>query len=485
LAGARLASIKRPLSIGLLLTGLLSTVTAQADWTAGRGDAQGAAALAWEPTGEIQEWHYIWKTDRRYRTGVAIWASPALALVKGRPVAFIGGCDQTLHALDLLDKRVLWRRMTNAEIGAAPVAGEVGGRTVVFFASNDRTLYALDAMTGVTLWTRELEPASPTLGESSFTSPLLFQGRLYVAGFTYDRSLGRNNQVSRLYCLDPETGQLGWALPIGSGFTSEPVGFAAGGRPCVAVAARRGLLQVFAVEGKAPVRLWTYQMPHEVLGAPAVETNGADPVLVLGSKYGNLIALEAATGRERWKRMAGNWFDNAACIGNVDGTNVVFAGSYDYNVYAIRAADGAVLWKRPLGGEVFSAPAFFTLNGRPTVAVAALDNHVHVLDARSGAILTSYYTGRPVWDKVSKGDTLWGSPAVLEAGDESAVIQGSFNDTVYVLPLVKPCTMQARARSAKSLWLSLGIVALLFTGVVLPWTLTGTRRKMDAVVPRR
>jgi outer membrane protein assembly factor BamB len=458
----------------LLLAGCLLAPAARADWTAGRGNAQGAAALAWEPTGEIQEWHYAWKSDRRFRTGVAIWASPAIALVKGRPVAFIGGCDQTLHAMDLLEKRVLWRRMTNAEIAAAPVVGEIGGRSVVFFTSNDRTLYALDAMTGVTLWTRELEPASPTLGESSFTSPLLFQGRLYAAGFTFDRSLGRNNQISRLFCLDPESGQLRWALPVGTGFTSEPVGFMAGGRPCVVVAARRGLLQVYAVDGKTPERLWTYQMPHEVLGAPVVEAGDADPVLVLGSKYGNLIALEAATGKERWKRMAGNWFDNSACIGKLDGTNVVFAGSYDYNVYAFRASDGAILWKRPLGGEIYSAPSFFMLQGKPALAVAALDNHVHILDGRTGAILTSYYTGRPVWDKVSKGDTIWGSPAVLEAGAESAVIQGSFNDTVYVLPLVKPCTMQARARSAKGLWVSLGVVALLFCGVVLPWTLLGS-----------
>jgi outer membrane protein assembly factor BamB len=442
-----------------------------AQWESARGNAQGSAALRWEASGELLEWHYAWKTDRRYRTGVAIWASPALSLVRGRPVAFIGGCDQALHALDLLEKRVLWRRMTNAEIPAAPVVGNIGERPVVFFTSNDRTLYALDAFTGVTLWTRELEPASPTLGDCSFSSPLLFRGLLYVAGFAYDRSLARSDQRSRLYAISPETGRLHWRLDLGNGFASEPVGYEAGGKPFVAVAARRGLLQVFSVAEEKPILAWSYQMPHEVLGAPAVETNVPNPILVLGSKYGNLIALDAATGKERWKRMAGNWFDNAACIGRVDGTNVVFAGSYDYQVYALRAADGKLLWKRPLGGEIFSAPAFFTLGGEPALAVAALDNHVHVLKARTGAIVTSYFTGRPVWDKISKGDTIWGSPAVLEAGAETVLVQGSFNDTVYVLPLAKPCTLQARARSAKSLWVSLGVVAALFLGGVLPWAL--------------
>lgn len=454
----------------VLLGALLAApVASSAQWTSARGDAQGSASLRWEAAGELREWHYTWKVARRYRPGIAIWASPALALVQNRPVAFIGGGDQTLHALDLLDQRVLWRRMTNAEIPAAPVVGDVAGRPVVFFTSNDRTLYALDALTGITLWTRELEPATPTLGEGGFSSPLLFHGRLYVAGFVYDRSLARSGQRSRLYAIAPETGRIFWRLNLGTGFASEPVGFEANGRPFVAVAARRGLLQVFAVADGTPTPAWSYQMPHEVLGAPAVESNVPNPVLVLGSKYGNLIALDAATGRERWKRMAGNWFDNAACIGKVDGTNVVFAGSYDYQVYALRATDGKLLWNRPLGGEIFSAPAFFRLAGEPALAVAALDNHVHVLNARTGEILTSYFTGRPVWDKISKGDTVWGSPAVLEAGAETVLVQGSFNDTVYVLPLAKPCTLQARARSAKSLWISLGVVAALFLGIVLPW----------------
>ncbi len=439
---------------------------ARAQWESARRDAHGSASLRWTGADSLHEWHYTWKTQRRYKPGLAVWASPALALIQGRPTAFIGGYDQTLHALDLLDKRALWKRMTNAEIPGAPVIGEVDGRPVVFFCSNDRTLYALDAATGVTRWTRELEPASPTLGDGHFPGPLLFRGRLYAAGFVFDRSLGRNQQRSRLFQLDPRTGRPDWILAIGDGATSEPVGYEAGGKPFVAVAAQRGLLQVFAVNEARPALAWSYQMPHEALGAPVVETNGPNPVLILGSKYGNLIALDAATGKERWKRMAGNWFDNSACIGNLDGTNVVFAGSYDYCVYAFRCADGELLWKRPLGGEVFSAPAFFDLNGAPAVAVAALDNHVHVLDARTGAIVTSFFTGRPIWDKISKGDTRWGSPAVVEAGPESAVVQGSFNDTVYVLPLVKPCTLQARARSAKSLWISLGAVAVLFLGAV-------------------
>ncbi len=436
---------------------------AQAVWPAARGSAQGGATVSWEDPSVLEEWHYAWKTRVRYTPGMAVWASPALAILDGRPVAFIGGFDQTLHALDLPAKRVLWRHMTNAGISAAPVIGRIQGRTSVFFTSNDRTLYALDALAGTVRWTHEMEPVTPTQGDADFTSPLLWRDRLYVAGFVYDRSLTRNDQRARLYAVDPASGRLLWRFDIGQGFVSEPIGWTADGTDYIAVAARKGLLQCFIVDDKIPRLAWDYQMPHEVLGAPVVETGVPDPVLVLGSKYGNLIALDASTGRERWKRMAGNWFDNSACIGRLDGTNVVFAGSHDYAVYALRAADGALLWRRSLGGEVHTAPVFFDLDGTPAVLVAALDNHLHVLDARTGRIITSYFTGRPIWDKINKGENRWGSPAVIEAGPATAALHGSFNGSVYLLPLVGTCTLQARARSVRGLWLSLGFVALIFT----------------------
>ena len=444
------------------LTVGVSAGRASGDWPVARRSPAGDATLVWSSPVAIPEWHYQWKSKRRYRPGQTVWASPALAMVEGRPVAFVGGYDQTLHALDLVNSRILWRRMTNADIGAPPVVGLMAGRPVVFLASNDRTLYALDAATGITLWTRELEPSRPTLGEAEMTAPLLMEGRLYVAGFVFDRSLARNEQRGWLYVLDPANGSLRARMEVSQGYVSEPIGFYVDGTPCLAIAARKGLLQCFSLESEVPRLRWRYQMPHEVMGAPAVWSEGGQRILVLGSKFGNLIALDAGDGRELWKRMAGHWFDNSACIGLLDGTPVVFAGSHDYRVYAIRAADGHLLWRRALGGEIYSAPAFFHLEGQPHLLVAGLDNHLHLLDARTGRIVTSYYTGRPIWDKLNKGENRWGSPVVVDAGPHTVLVHGSFNDTVYILPLARPATLQARARSVRGLWISLAVVALLF-----------------------
>jgi outer membrane protein assembly factor BamB len=175
--------------------------------------------------------------------------------------------------------------------------------------------------------------------------------------------------------------------------------------------------------------------------------------------------------------MAGNWIDNSACLGEVGGVRAVFAGSHDYNVWAFRAADGEVLWKRNLGGEVFSAPAFFAEGGAPMLAVASLDNHLYVLDARDGRVVTAYFTGQPLWDKVAKGEVLWGSPAVLVAGRQTAVVHGSFNGEVYALPLYGECELRTKVQSAATLWWGLLATFVLFAGVVLPVVLNLKARR--------
>ena len=457
----------------ILCLGALCAVALAKDtvWTAPRGTVSGAATCRMSADAtppEIREWHFTSKTNRRYKPGLAVWASPALAVVRGRPMAFLGGYDQTMHALDLAEKRQAWFKITNGEIAGPPVVGLVGGEQIVFWGSADRTVYAHRAEDGRRLWSRELVRATSTMSDAAVSAPLLHEGTLYVCCFVYDKALSRSAQKGWLFALDAAKGTVLWQYEVSQGPVSAPAGRTLDGRFVVFVAARKGLLQALDVAGGTPKPLWRFQMPHEVLGSPAVEEETSAPLLFLGTKFGNLIAVDARTGEEVWQRMAGNWIDNSACIGTVGDERIVFAGSHDYNLYAFRARDGEPIWRRRLGGEVYSAPAFFQLDGEPAVAAAALDDHVYILSARDGSVLTSYFTGRPIWDKVAKGETVWGSSAVLEAGAQTAIVHGSFNDTVYVLPLGGECRLRAQVRSSASLWWSLGVVLVLFLGLVLP-----------------
>lgn len=448
-------------------------------WPQERRSVAGDALCVWNPQDSIiDEWHFVRRTDRRYKTGRPVWGSPAIAVIDGIPMAFIGGYDSTLHALDIVSKERVWFKLTNGEISSTPVIGRIAERDVVYWTSSDRTLYAHFASNGARLWTRELIQPTNTLGDCELSSPLILDDKLYVCCFAYDKALARNEQKGLLIALDKKLGRVLWKLEVSQGPVSSPVGRFINGKPYVFLVARKGLVQAIDVSGEKPVRAWNYQMANEVLGSPVLEADKDNPNLFIGSKFGNLVALNARTGSEEWKRMAGNWIDNTACVAMVDGENVVFAGSHDYKLYSFRASDGEMLWSRYLGGEVYSAPCFFITNNDPCVAVASLDNHLYVIDARRGRVLTSYFTGNPIWDKVSKGETVWGSPAALQAGDQSALVFGSFNGYVYVLPLLKECTLTAKMRSSSSLFYGLAAVLIVFLFVILPVVLLlPTRRE--------
>jgi len=466
----------------LLLGALGAAGTARAAdtlWPGPRGGSGGTATCRWNSKTkppQLRQWHYESKHNRRYKMGLAVWASPAIVLTGGRPTVFIGGYDQTMHALDLADKEVLWRKITNGEIAGPPAVGLVGGRQTVFWGSADRHVYAYYAdsrgdFDGRQAWPpTELVPPSNTQADASLSAPLLLDGRLYITCFVYDKAFSRSRQKGWLFCLDQNTGRAIWKREVSQGPVSHPMGRMIGGRATVFVCARKGLLQAYDVSGASPGQLWTYQMPHEVMGSPVVEEQGDRPLVFLGSKFGNLHAVDAASGEPVWKRMSGNWIDNTACIGEVDGVRHVFVGSHDYNVYAYEASTGRLRWKRHLGGEVYSAPSYFVYGGRPQVAVAALDNHLYVLDADTGKVTTSYYTGTPIWDKVAKGETLWGSSAVFEAGEETVIVHGSFDDFVYVYPVsqAKDCELRTKVQSPATLWWGLLITLGVFGGIILP-----------------
>ncbi len=466
----------------LLALALISASARAADtlWRSPRGDPAGRAVCRWpadRPPPVVKEWHFQSKRGRRYKMGLAVWASPAVAIVDGRPVVFIGGYDQTMHALDLTSKERLWRIITNGEIAGPPAVGLVDGEQVVFWGSADRFVYAYYAdsrgeVEGRKFWRgmRELVKSTSTQGDVSLSAPLLHDGKLYITCFVFDRAMARSQQKGWLFCLEMKTGEVLWQQEVSQGPVGHPVGRVIDGRFTVFVCARKGRLQAYDVSGVRPALLWDHQMPHEVMGSPVLNQSAGNPLLFLGSKFGYLHAIDARTGKGVWKRMSGNWIDNSACVGTLDGEEHVFVGSHDYNVYAYRAADGELRWKRHLGGEVYTAPSFFHMEGRAMVTVAALDNHLYVLYADTGNVATSYYTGTPIWDKVAKGETLWGSSAVFEAGEETAIVHGSFNDFVYVYPVsaTKYCGLRSKVQSPKRLWWGLLVTLVVFGGVVLP-----------------
>jgi len=455
---------------------------ARGDWPVQRGTPSATASAAWTAnTSDLRQWTFRGRPMQAFRPGVPVWASPALAVVQQRPMLFIGGCDQTMHALDLASRRRAWFKITNGCIYDAPVVGGVDGRPVVFWGSSDRFVSAHSASDGKLLWTRQLVEPTNTQGETCIPSPFYEDGVLYVTSFVYDKALARNRQESCLFALEGGTGRVLWSQQLPHGRVNAPIGCRVDGRLHLLIAARKGLLQALRVSPQGASLAWTFQMPHEVLGTPSVLTEPQEaPVVFLGSKFGDLIALDARTGRQRWRRMTGNWVDNSACCGVVDDRPMVFVGSNDYSLYALGADDGSLIWRRPLGGEVYSAPCLFTHQGRPLVAAACLDNRLYVVDAGTGQIEVAFYTGAPLWDKISKGETLWGSPVALVAGTTAAIAHGSYDGNVYLLPVEGENRFAVAAQGDAGVWIGLAVVGLVFISVILPTVLLRGRAELES-----
>lgn len=86
------------------------------------------------------------------------------------------------------------------------------------------------------------------------------------------------------------------------------------------------------------------------ISAPAV----AGGVVYFGNQHGTVYALDAGTGRERWRFETGGSVSSSApaLMGGL-----VFVGSGDSNMYALDADTGQERWQFEAGGAISSSPS--------------------------------------------------------------------------------------------------------------------------------
>lgn len=154
-----------------------------------------------------------------------------------------------------------------------------------------------------------------------------------------------------------------------------------------------------------------------LLGSPALSADGAS-VFATGDTSRSVIALDAASGAERWTFVAGGPFVGSPTLGD-DGT--VFAGSYDGNVYALTPGTGAQIWNwtGAAGIPVLSTPAVGPrTDGAPgsVVYVAAATGSLTALDAAAGQVLwsTAAWTPGGPLSPLSGGGALQSSPTLSD-----------------------------------------------------------------------
>lgn len=327
---------------------------------------------------------------------------------------FVGTEEGVLHAIDAAGSAV-WKFETGKPIKARPaVIGDA-----VYVASDSGYLYKLDTRSGAERWRAKIDSGSPArIPTSDEKSRWDRYGSSVIAD---DRQLYIASRDNHLYALDIATGEQRWRVAAKDMMTATPARY----RDLVLFAAFDGKVQaVSASDGKLQ---WTYDARLPVAGDLVVD---GDRVFV-GSRTYDLIALNAATGKELWRHYYWfSWIESPPVVRD----QVVYTGSSDgVGVYAINVADGSLRWRTAVPGWAWARTAVDgDLVVAGTVGVGAYpgmrSGSLVAIDRATGAIRWLYLEppGKDIAEK--KKDWGFGASAVIADGVVYAV---DLNGRVY------------------------------------------------------
>lgn len=144
---------------------------------------------------------------------------------------------------------------------------------------------------------------------------------------------------------------------------------------------------LYAVGRSCGEERWRFDAGSSVASSPAV----GGGLVFFGGRDGTFFALDAETGEERWRLGTGeevswDWGHESADIftsSPVLWDGWVLFGSGDGHLYAVEAATGRVRWRTFLHGRIRSSPA--VRDGK--VVVGSADGSVYVVALESGQVL--------------------------------------------------------------------------------------------------
>lgn len=230
-----------------------------------------------------------------------------------------------------------WQFETHGPIAGSPT---IAGGTL-YVGSYDHDLYALDAATGKERWKFESE------------------GRIVSTPSVQDGTVYFGSMDSKFYAVDAASGKEKWH-------------FATAGE-------RRFTAR--HIHGLDPAGEMMPD-PFDFYSSSPTVVNG---VVYFGSGDNNVYALDAASGKLKWKFATKDIVHASPAV--VDG--LVLVGSWDSNFYALDAATGSVKWTVKTGeddeihNQIGIQSSASVANG--TVYFGCRDSNVYAIDLKTGA----------------------------------------------------------------------------------------------------
>jgi outer membrane protein assembly factor BamB len=340
------------------------------------------------------------------RPGTKIWSatasSPVSSVAAGGRAVFAGTVGSTAYAFDAATGRPLWHRATphafNDEMA-------VPGGTLVVGDAVDGYLYAYDTATGQPLWDKHTGSALGLVaaGGTVFTGGAIKAGHAGgVTALSADRgtllwtaefpgSLNVNSDLTvadgtvyatssggEILAYRAADGTRRWRTPLGQDVTFEAGRIAAGNGAVYACTGGHPPVG-YAVSAESGHVLWQHSFGPAQFPAYLALAGGIVFAAVTrddrssGLDAGDLVALDAKTGRQQWKvQVAG-----AVNLGPTVAGGVVYTGSNNGVLDAWQASTGRHLWGFHASDAVRSyvtvagGAAFFGTVDHKVYAVAA------------------------------------------------------------------------------------------------------------------
>ena len=366
-------------------------------------------------------------TETRATAARGLWRAGVLALCAAalgcqtlkldRPLAPPGAMPEAPEAAPLPPLVQAWRLDADAAFGPAAPLATADGR--IALGTRDGKVVVLDAETGRRLGTGDV--GESVEGGLAARGPLVFaplaRGRTGLVALDVLRAervwalregphlaapvlagdvLVAAGHGGTARGLDTETGAVLWEARTDTSaqVRAAPVVAELRGRPLAIVADTEGAVRAYDVRtGEAA---WTAYAGAPVYRAPAASGG----LVVVPTTRGRLVALDAATGRERWVvevQPLARWATPVLT------PEAVYVGATDGTLRALDPETGAEVWATTFDGGIGGAP----LAAGGVVYVGTYDERVIGLDAATGEVVWEHgVSGRVKSGIVAAGGTL-------------------------------------------------------------------------------
>jgi outer membrane protein assembly factor BamB len=242
---------------------------------------------------------------------------------------------------------------------------------------------------------------------TSWTGLTIVGDSLYAADF---------QQIVVLNTADGET--TGWAFPQNPGedrrgafyvtpTVEEGIVFVASQVPATGFLSRPSNV-VWALERDTGRPLWQF---GDAAGQYVEGGAFGGGLFVIGNSDGNVYALDAESGLQRWVFETGHRVWATPLIVS----DTVYIGSMDRHLYALNLSDGQVRWDFHAEGAFAGTPA----SRGDTLYIGAFDDRLYAIDAQTGA---------ERW-RFAGENWFWGSPVVRD----DTVYAADVNGNVYAV----------------------------------------------------